>query len=90
MQPLSGLAFVTDGIHWGTGDYAYMRNGMFAATVMSSVILLLIDPAAGSAFIWVWWAMLLWVTVRAIFGLIRIWPGVGRAPLRLQPVVQQI
>ncbi|MGB7342504.1 MAG: MATE family efflux transporter, partial [Phototrophicaceae bacterium] len=38
-QPLSAIAFVTDGIHWGTGDYRYMRNGMITATVIAALVL---------------------------------------------------
>lgn len=89
MQPLAGLAFVTDGIHWGTGDYTYMRNGMLAASGAGALLLLLVDPAAAGAFVWVWWATLLWVTVRAVFGIIRIWPGVGSAPLRSSTPAQE-
>ncbi|MCZ7668111.1 MAG: hypothetical protein M5U34_13410 [Chloroflexi bacterium] len=32
IQPVNALAFVTDGVHWGTGDFAYLRNGMFVAS----------------------------------------------------------
>ena len=32
VQPLNALAFVTDGIHWGTGDFAYLRNAVALAT----------------------------------------------------------
>jgi MATE family multidrug resistance protein len=82
---IAALAFVTDGIHWGAGDYAYMRNGMIAATVSSAIALFLIDLHLPNALLLVWAATLLWVTVRATFGVVRVWPGVGRAPLRIIP-----
>jgi MATE family multidrug resistance protein len=81
-QPLAALAFVTDGIHWGTGDYAYLRNGMVAATLTGAVILLLIDPALPGALILVWIATGIWLAVRSLIGVIRLWPGIGNPPLR--------
>jgi MATE family multidrug resistance protein len=32
IQPIGALAFVTDGIHWGTGDFRYLRNVVVLAT----------------------------------------------------------
>ncbi|MBE2221190.1 MAG: MATE family efflux transporter, partial [Anaerolineae bacterium] len=54
VQPVNSLAFVTDGVHWGTGDFAYLRNGMFIATAVGSLGLLLIDQSAEAALTWVW------------------------------------
>ena len=85
MQPLAALAFVTDGIHWGTGDYSYLRNGMIASTGIGAILLFMINPAAPGAFLWVWWATLIWVAIRAAFGMIRVWPGIGHAPLSMAP-----
>ena len=31
-QPANALAFVTDGIHWGTSDYRFLRNAMILTT----------------------------------------------------------
>lgn len=81
-QPLSALAFVTDGVHWGTADYAYLRNGMLVATSLGMLALLGIDPHTASALTQVWVATTGWLAVRTAFGLARIWPGVGRSPLR--------
>ncbi len=81
VQPVNALAFVTDGIHWGTGDFAYLRNAVVVATLAGSLLLLLIDTAAPSALLWIWLATAVWIFIRAIFGMIRIWPGIGRAPL---------
>jgi multidrug resistance protein, MATE family len=81
-QPLSALAFVTDGIHWGTGDYAFLRNGMLAATLSGAVALIVIDTASANAFLYVWLALIVWLGVRSLFGIVRIWPGLGYSPLR--------
>jgi MATE family multidrug resistance protein len=81
-QPLNALAFSTDGVHMGTGDYGYLRNGMFAATLVGVAWLLLIPVDAPGAFTQVWWATGAWVVVRAGFGLVRVyWHPAGRAPL---------
>ena len=84
-QPLAALAFITDGIHWGTGDYGYLRNGMILATLSGAIALVPIDPAMPGALTAVWIATAIWLGVRAAVGVLRLWPGVGNAPLR--PVV---
>lgn len=81
-QPLNALAFVTDGIHWGTSDFGYLRNAMILSTLIGGAGILLIDISAENAFLLVWIATTVWVVVRAVLGVIRIWPGVGAAPLR--------
>ena len=79
-QPLSALSFVTDGIHWGTGDFSYLRNGMLAASVIGIWLLLGIDTSTPHLDT-VWLVTLIWVGVRSGFGCVRVWPGIGRAPL---------
>lgn len=82
MQPVGALSFATDGIHWGTGDFRYLRNAMIVASLISGVAVYFIEvlqPAHVLVFIWL--ATALWTLIRAGFGLVRIWPGVGRAPL---------
>jgi len=81
-QPLNALSFVTDGIHWGTGDYAWLRNAMLASTAAGLGALLLVDEDAPHALTGVWSATALWIAVRAGLGAVRVWPGAGRAPLR--------
>ena len=80
--PLAALSFVTDGIHWGTGDYAWLRNGMIVSSVAAALLLLTIETNAPNAFLLVWLALLLWLILRTLFGMLRIWPGHKRAPLR--------
>ncbi len=83
VQPINALAFVTDGVHWGTGDFGYLRNAVLVATVCGSLLLLLIDTTTAGALFWIWSATAVWIILRAIFGMIRIWPGVRKAPLRI-------
>ena len=83
MQPLNALAFATDGIHWGTGDFRYLRNAMVAATGLGSFAVLLIDESVPQALTWIWIITGLWVAIRAGFGVARIWPGIGDSPLKL-------
>lgn len=83
-QPLNAITFVTDGIHWGTSDYRYLRNVMLAATVVGGATLWSVDFGGMTivrATAVLWWITAAWVTVRAAGGAIRVWPGVGRAPL---------
>ncbi|MCB0070355.1 MAG: MATE family efflux transporter [Caldilineaceae bacterium] len=81
-QPLNALAFATDGIHWGTGDFRYLRNVVMLATVTGALGLALINTDAPHALTWVWVATNVWIGVRAFFGVVRIWPGIGRSPFR--------
>lgn len=80
-QPLNGLAFVTDGIHWGSGDYRYLRNVMLAATALGTLMLFAPRPPGTLPLVWIWLATALWIGVRAGFGVARIWPGIGASPL---------
>jgi MATE family multidrug resistance protein len=82
-QPINALSFVTDGIHWGTGDYRYLRNGMFVATALGVFGLLAIDPRAAEALALIWAVTAAWTAVRSAVGLVRIWPAPGRSPLRV-------
>lgn len=82
-QPLNSLAFITDGVHWGTGDYSYMRNGMILASVIGIGGLWLVEQSGSTNLAWVWAMTVLWIIIRATWGMVRIWPGVGKAPLAL-------
>jgi len=82
--PLGALSFATDGIHWGTGDFRYLRNAMIASSVVGAAHVMLIEhfhPAHAMVHIWI--ASALWTMLRGGFGMIRVWPGVGKAPLRV-------
>lgn len=81
-QPLSALAFVTDGIHWGTGDYRFLRNAMILATVCGLLGLQLIASDEPGAFNGVWLMTAIWISIRAFWGVARLYPGIGDSPLK--------
>ncbi len=85
VQPLNALAFVTDGVHWGTGDFRYLRNAVVLSSLIGGAALLLINQESPAALVWVWTITALWIAIRAGLGIVRIWPGIGRAPLRVRP-----
>jgi MATE family multidrug resistance protein len=80
--PISALAFVTDGIHWGTGDFRYLRNVVSLATLCGAMGLWTIGDGRPVLLTGIWWVTGLWIAIRAIFGLLRIWPAIGTAPLK--------
>ena len=83
MQPVCALAFVTDGIHWGTGDFRYLRNGVMVATLCGAVCIWMLGEAnAPDALTGIWWITGLWIAIRTGFGLLRIWPAIGKSPLK--------
>jgi MATE family multidrug resistance protein len=79
-QVLGALSFVTDGLHWASRDYAFLRNAMLLSTACGLVGLWLVDPSSPDALLLVWIVTGAWMGVRAGFGVARIWPGFGRSP----------
>ncbi len=82
-QPANALAFVTDGIHWGTSDYRFLRNAMIASTAAGLGLLYGVDPTGPDALAAIWWITAGWIAIRSAFGVARIWPGIGASPLRM-------
>lgn len=82
IQPINSLAFVTDGVHWGTSDFAYLRNAMLISTIFGAIGLLLIDQSGENGLVWVWAITAVWITIRSVLGVIRIWPAVGKSPFK--------
>ena len=80
-QPLNALSFGTDGVHWGTGDFRYLRNAMIIVTAVSVAMLVPIDTTQPEALAQIWIVTSVWILMRAILGLIRVWPGIGDAPI---------
>ena len=80
-QPINALSFATDGVHWGTKDFRYLRNAVIVATTIGAFGIWLIDVNQSGALTWIWVTTGVWITVRAVFGIVRIWPGVGKSPL---------
>ncbi|MBN2043988.1 MAG: MATE family efflux transporter [Anaerolineales bacterium] len=83
-QPLNSLAFLTDGAHMGTGDYHFLRNAMIAATLLGVGAVWLSGSSPRAGLSWIWVSTALWVLVRAGFGLLRIWPGIGKSDFQNQ------
>jgi MATE family multidrug resistance protein len=81
-QPINALAFATDGIHWGTGDFRFLRNVMISATIFGGIAIFLLDETVSGALTWIWLITACWITIRAVFGVVRIWPGIGQSPLK--------
>jgi len=81
-QPANAVAFVTDGIHWGTRDYRFLRNAMIASTAAGLAVLFSVDLAGSGGLNGIWIITGGWIAVRTTFGLARIWPGFGASPLR--------
>jgi len=83
IQPINALAFATDGIHWGTGDFRYLRNAIIIASTCGAVAIYLLDETMVGALTWIWLITAFWIVIRALFGVIRIWPGLGNSPLNI-------
>jgi len=84
-QPIGSLSFATDGIHWGTGDFRYLRNVMFIAVGLSFGLLVwMANVEPGQMLVVIWSVTALWAFIRAGFGLARVWPGIGDAPLAVR------
>ncbi len=82
LQPINALSFATDGIHLGTGDFRYLRNAMLIAVLISSAALFVVDYLhPEQMLLWIWVVAGLWTTLRALLGMIRVWPGIGDGPL---------
>ena len=82
-QPIGALAFATDGIHWGTGDYRYLRNVVTLSTACGVLGIWLLGEETPELLTGIWWISGIWLSIRACFGLLRIWPAIGKSPLRL-------
>lgn len=83
-QPLNALAFVTDGIHWGASDYRFLRNAMMMATAVGLLGLQLMASDRAEAFSGVWLMTVVWIGVRAFWGVARLYPGIGDSPFRVR------
>jgi MATE family multidrug resistance protein len=81
-QPIGALAFVTDGVHWGTGDFGYLRNVVVLATGCGALGIWLLGDGSPTLVTDIWWITGLWIAIRAGFGLLRIWPAIGNSPLK--------
>ena len=80
-QPLSGLSFGTDGVQFGSSDFAFLRNTVLSALVVGVSLMWSVEVDSPLAMDFVWWSFTAWVAVRAAAGTLRVWPGFGAAPL---------
>ena len=80
-QPVNAIAFNTDGVHWGTSDYRFLRNAMLVSSGVGIAGLAALEASGRQSLEAVWWVAGLWITLRAAFGAGRIWPGAQRAPM---------
>ena len=81
-QPINSIAFLTDGALWGIGDFGYLRNAMLIASGTGIASMWFLENVGNPTLVWVWGIIAIWNTLRAFFGWIRIWPGVGKSPFR--------
>ncbi len=81
MQPVNALAFGTDGVHWGTADFRFLRNATTTATLIGVTLLYAWSYFAGLSLMAIWIVTSVWIAVRVVFGLTRIWPGSINGPL---------
>lgn len=80
--PVNALAFATDGIHWGTGDFRFLRNAVLAASLTGIAAVYLQGVVFPDTLACLWIITGWWIMVRAAFGMLRIWPGIGHSPFR--------
>lgn len=85
-QPFAALAFVTDGIHWGTGDFRFLRNVVAFATVCSSVLIFAAEGTGWISLTLIWLITGIWIVIRAGWGIARLWPGMRGSPLAVSGV----
>ncbi|MFB7377263.1 MATE family efflux transporter [Kitasatospora purpeofusca] len=65
-QPVSGLVYVLDGVLMGAGDGTYLAWAMLATLVVFAPAALAV-PASGTGLAGLWWALNLFMLVRAGF-----------------------
>ena len=78
-QPINSLAFLTDGVHWGTGDFRYLRNAMLLASLAGIISIWILEQSGNSSLFLVWILIGGWNILRGLFGILRIWPGIGQS-----------
>ncbi|MCP4745403.1 MAG: MATE family efflux transporter [Desulfobacteraceae bacterium] len=81
-QPINALAFATDGIHWGMGDFRFLRNAVLIATILAGSVIFFMQGQDSFSVGWIWAITTLWIVIRAGAGILRIWPGTASSPMR--------
>ena len=83
-MPLNSISFATDGIHWGTGDFRYLRNAVIISTSAGIAALHFAGSYGELTLAKIWIMTGFWIFIRSLLGVVRIWPGIGKAPLKNQ------
>jgi MATE family multidrug resistance protein len=81
-QPLNSIAFLTDGVHMGTGDFGFLRNAVLTSSLIGILGLWLLERSGEGTLFWIWILITIWIILRGAFGLLRIWPGIGNSVFR--------
>lgn len=55
---------------------------MLAAALVGFDGIWLLDLAGTQSLYWVWIVVGIWISARALFGVLRIWPGIGNSLFR--------
>ncbi|KAH1108682.1 hypothetical protein J1N35_012450 [Gossypium stocksii] len=74
-QPINSLAFVCDGVNFGSSDFAYTAYSMILVGGASIASIFLLSKSNG--FIGIWVALTIYMALRAIAGIWRIVTGTG-------------
>ncbi|KAL7138500.1 hypothetical protein ABFS83_10G168500 [Erythranthe nasuta] len=74
-QPINSLAFVFDGLNYGASDFAYSAYSMVSIAVLSIVCLFVLSSSNG--FVGIWFALSIFMSLRAVAGFLRIGTTTG-------------
>jgi multidrug resistance protein, MATE family len=56
-----------------------LRNAMVIASAIGIVGLWILGNSANNTLAWIWIMIGIWNLTRGLFGMLRIWPGVGKS-----------
>ncbi|GMP41749.1 hypothetical protein CsSME_00011729 [Camellia sinensis var. sinensis] len=74
-QPINSLAFVFDGVNFGASDFIYSAYSMVLVSVVSIASLFLLWKSHG--FVGIWFALTIYMGLRAFAGIWRMGTGTG-------------
>ncbi|KAL2511632.1 MATE efflux family protein FRD3 [Abeliophyllum distichum] len=74
-QPINSLAFVFDGVNFGASDFAYSAYSMVLVSAVSIGFLFFLSQTNG--FIGIWFALTIYMGLRAFAGVWRMGTGTG-------------
>lgn len=74
-QPINSFAFVIDGLNYGASDFAYSAYSMISVAAVSVLCLFMLSSSQG--YIGIWFALSIFMSLRALAGLLRIGTRTG-------------